>query len=92
MNLLEAIRAGDEFYRESWIDRRPITRAELGKLSEEALLADDWNYIADIQLTITPSDFDEAVKRTDARVTTLFKHFGVNTPEYIKLFKEELFK
>ena len=47
MNLLEAIRAGDEFYRESWIDRRPITRAELGKLSKEALLADDWKVVTE---------------------------------------------
>lgn len=62
MNIIEAIKSGANFYRQSWKDKTTISFEQIGLLSLEAFLADDWE-VEDKSVTITREQFNEAWDR-----------------------------
>lgn len=88
MNILEAIKTGKRFYRKSWNSRSPITFADVQKLSEAAMLAEDWE-VAPCFVTLSSEGFDDAVKKVNVK---LYKLPGeqVHISDFLKELKEEL--
>ena len=87
MNLLEALKSGKPFYRKNWT-RRPITHKEIGQLTKEEMLADDWlvdSKEIEKQVTITSLDFDWAVVSLDFDGKT-----EVPSEEYLLKLKRKL--
>lgn len=62
MNIIDAIKSGKPFYRRSWTNRTMIRFEDVGNLSEEAMVADDWE-VKDIPVTINRQNFKDAWER-----------------------------
>lgn len=88
MNILDAIRSGKRFYRASWSNRMPIGFEDVRKLSQSAMLAEDWE-IERVEVTISANDFEQACDRVN---DSLYKLPGdqVHISDYLDELKKEL--
>ena len=66
----------------------PITFDDVRKLSEQAMLAEDWEVVKP-EVTITDEDFEEARERVNSRLYKLPEN-QVHISDYLKELKKEL--
>lgn len=89
MNLVEAVKSGQPFKRPNFtFYLRPDYDLEQFSFKREDFLADDW-VVEEKEITITTSQFDEAVKRTSNKVYKC-EYNDVHICDYLKALQKEL--
>jgi hypothetical protein len=86
MNIIEAVKSGKRFRRTSWEGNVWFKTSDIVPWSKSDILADDWE-VEEKQVTITESQFEEALNRTSDK-------FNLYNPphicEYLSQLKKEL--
>lgn len=88
MNLVEAVKSGQPFKRSGWGKYVIHETVYEFLFKREDLLADDWE-IQEKEITITASQFDAAVSRTNDKVYKS-EYEDVHICDYLKVLQKEL--